>query len=779
MADDNTELDDLLKKVVENFWKEDSATRERQIRQYKKLKLLWEGFTQIWYDEVAHDWRIWDDQETTGTDQSAYDKPVNVFRAYLESIIAALSVLVPPIKCFPDDADNPLDLQTAKAADKIAQLIFRHNDGQIIWLQQLFIYVTEGMVAVHTYTKEDEEYGTYDEEKYEDVEEMQEEMVPPTVCTNCGLNLADVQLTDELKDEYNPESVEMGDALNNVDDSNICPQCAIQLEPELKQTPLIVSRLVGVTKKPKSRQCMEVYGGLNVKVPNYAKNQKDIPYLIQSYETHYAIARAYYAEDNPDLRDKIGEAASPGFEPYERAARQNLQYQGEMPRDMVTIRNCWLRPSAFQILTADEAKKLNAKYPNGAKVVMVDDQLAEKCNQSLDDNWTITKNPLSDYITFNPLGLMLVSIQEITNDLISLTVQTIEHGIPQTFADPNVLDFDAYRQTETTPGAIYPARPKLGSDNLSNAFYEVKTATLSQEVLPFGQEIQSLGQLVTGALPSLFGGDIQGSKTASQYSMSRAQALQRLQNTWKIFTTLHKTVYGKAITAFIKELKYDERFVQKDTDGNFINVFIRIAELQGKIGNIELESNENLPITWNQRKDVIMQLMQANNPQILEMLASPENLPIIYEAIGINDFSVPGEDSRNKQYEEIKILLNTEPLQQPNDPMEIQIGEQMGEPQPEMLESSSVPVEEFDDHAIELQICIKWINSPAGQLAKSENPAGYANVILHAKEHKKILDEMMAAQQAAAAEQGAEKVASPKETDKEAPITGEGDVATN
>ena len=37
--------------------------------------------------------------------------------------------------------------------------------------------------------------------------------------------------------------------------------------------------------------------------------------------------------------------------------------------------------------------------------------------------------------------------------------------------------------------------------------------------------------------------------------------------------------------------------------------FVR-AELEGKIGNIELEANENLPITWNQQKDAIMELFK-------------------------------------------------------------------------------------------------------------------------------------------------------------------------
>lgn len=780
--------EECLQTVVEHFWKEDSDTRQRQVRQWKRLKLFWEGIQQIWYSETAHDWRVFDQQELyADTDQGNYDKPINIFRAYLESIIAALSVLVPPIKCFPDDADNPLDIQTAKAADKIAKLIFRHNEAQLIWLQALFIYCTEGMVALHTYTKEDESYGTYKEKQFEDYEETHE----VTICTNCGFNLADKILTDQAEDEFNPEMSEMQVEFQMEPETELCPACMQLMAPETKIDNLIVTRVVGETEHPKSRQCMEVYGGLFVKIPNYARKQADIPYLIHVYETHYAVAREHYAADRPDLREKIqGNASSSGgFEPNEQFTRTNVQYRGAVPSEMVTIRNCWLRPSAFQILDEEKCNYLRKKFPNGARVVMINDVVAEYNNETLDDAWTLTYNPLSDYLLFNPLGMLLVSVQEITNDLVSLTVQTIEHGIPQTFADPSVLNFDGYAQLETTPGGIFPATPKPGAQGgIRDAFYEIKTATLSQEVLPFGQEIQSMGQLVTGALPSLFGGDIQGSKTASQYSMSRAQALQRLQNTWKMFTSWWKTGFGKVIPAYIKEMRDDERYVEMLKDGNFINCVIRKAELAGKLGSIEIESNENLPITWMQKKDVIMQLMQANNPQILQMLASPENLPLIYEAIGIDDFYIPGEDSRNKQYDEIKELLNSQPLQVPAPPPVEGEAEQaalLGEKAPEIpetIEEPSVEVGEFDNHAVEYEICVKWINSPQGQLAKVENPQGYLNVCLHARMHKVALDmEMMQQMQAqtGANPNASGKVASPKETDKEAPIMGEGDVAVN
>lgn len=775
LTDDRVET--LLKQIAEEFWLEDQATRERQSRQWRRLKLLWEGFSRTWYSEVAHDWRIWDPSAADDNGQEDYyDKPINVFRAYLESIIAALSVSVPAIKCFPDDADNTLDLLTAKASDKIAKLIYRHNDVSLLWLQALFIYCTEGMTAAYSYTKQSEEYGETKEPKYEDTPEVHEY----TICSNCNARLADVVLSNELEHKFNPddEDVEVQGFLQQ--DEELCPECTVMMQPQLMQETLIVSTLVGVNTTPKSRQCIEVYGGLNVKVANYARKQSETPYLCLSFETHYALARQKY----PNIRECIQPGENDSVEPYEKWARMSPQYQGETPRNLVTERHMWIRPAAFQSLEEKEAKFLLKKFPNGVKVIFVNEEIAEYCNESLDDKWTLTQNPLSDFLYFDPLGMMLTSVQEITNDLISLTLQTIEHGIPQTFADPAVLNFKQYSQQETSPGAIYPATPKSGK-GMGDAFYEVKTATLSQEVLPFAQQIQSLGQTVSGALPSLFGGDIQGSKTASQYSMSRAQALQRLQNTWKMLTAWWKQIFGKVIPAYIDTVIEDERYVERDSSGNFINIVIHRAELEGKLGQIELEANENLPVTFAQQKDTIMQMLQTQHPIIQELLMNPENLPLIYEAFGVPDLYIPGQDARDKQYDEIKLMLQSAPIEVPPDMFEAEAMVAQGMPVEPSYESS-VEVGEFDNDAIELEICIKWINSEAGKQAKTENPPGYENVLLHARAHKAAITMkmMQQAQEAmmtnpAPPMDGGANPEKPNEQDKEAPITGEGDVTIN
>lgn len=741
-----------LKSIVDHFDQEDRAVRDRQIRMWRRMKLYWDGFQRIWYSEVAHDWRIYDDQQNDNdADNSYYDKPVNVFRAYLESIIAALSVSVPLVKCTPDDADNPLDLATAKVGNRISELVYKHNDVTLLWIHALFIYMTEGMIACHNYTDTDKKYGTYQTNEYEDVEEDH------FLCPECGDNV-DGLFPNGPRPPVGFDPPRLGSIGEGFDNTPLeCPECQGLIDPNLQKTTETIRRIVGTTDHPKSRQVLKCFGGLYVKIPNYAMDQSQCPYLGFSEEIHYAIALERYPDLDTlgnDWQSKVGYDSGGVYDPYERWGRLNPQYNGEYPINTVTIRKFWLRPSSYNVLDETNEKLVRDKFPDGCCITLANEEIAtDPIPELLDDHWTLTRNPLSDYLHHDPLGLLLTSIQDITNELVSLTLQTIEHGIPQTFADPAVLNFAQYKQTEVAPGTIYPAKPRAGK-SIGDAFYEIKTASLSREVLPFGQQIQSFGQLVSGAMPSLIGAaSKQGSKTASEYSMSRAQSLQRLQTTWKMLSVWWKTIFGKVIPAYIESVEEDERHVVEDSNapGNFINIFINRSDIQGKIGNVECEAADQLPTTWITMKETIMQLMESQNPAILSSLLSPENLPFIAEAIGLNQFIVPGEADRTKQYDEITLLVDSTPI-----PREIPAGPPGPDGQPTMIEEEgpSVSIDvEVDNHAVQASICKTWAVSEAGQLAKTEKPEGYKNVVLHLKMHLMAQQaEMM--QQLAAEQQG-------------------------
>lgn len=728
-----------LKTIIDHFYEADRPTRERQIREWKKLEYYWSGIQRVYWDDLAHDWRVYDQQNEYGDNQAGhYDKPVNVYRAYLESIIAALSATVPLVKCYPDDADNVNDILTAKGGTKIAKLVYDHIDADLLWIKALYTFCNQGMVAAYNYSAEDEEYGTVEVDEYKDEVQAYNE----AVCPSCGKILAgeELELAESIKeqseDEFQPGEPNRINELNSITPmAVVCPRCQFTFNPDIQEKTIVVTRLVGKMNKPKARQIIVVNGGLFVNVPNWARNQSEIPYLEYAYETHYSNVLAKY----PWLRDNLGikgtEISSSDNEFYGRWGRLSPQYAGDETgtRNNPTCRNWWLRPQAFEIIS-DESnrKKLYELFPDGACVVFVNDRFADARPENLDDCWTLTFNPLSEYVHFDPLGILLVSVQDITNDLISLSLQTIEHGIPTTFVDPSVVNLEQYADNEIAPGSVFPAKPK-GGKSLGESFYTVDTASLGREVDPFAERINQLGQLTSGALPTLFGGSLPSAqRTAAQYQMSRNQALQRLQTTWKIFNVWWKKVFGKVIPAYIKGMIEDERIVQPKGD-NFVNIVIKKAEMDGKIGSVHLESSEELPKTWSQVRDMVMELIKLGNPDLLALLGAPENLEVMQKVFGPTGLKIPNEADREKQLDEINVLLRSEPQVIPP---------QVQGMQPMFL-PTVMPDQDIDNHAVEAEICRDWLVGEAGRQAKTDNQGGYQNVLAHFRMHKQFLQMQM------------------------------------
>lgn len=724
---------------------EDNDVREAQVRYWKRLKYYWNNFSQVFWSDRDGDYRIWgrDDSGSASSDQAYYDRPVNVFKAFLETIIAALSIQIPSVSCVPDDADNPLDLSTAKAGNIISKQIYKHNDAITLWLQALYIYCTEGLIAFHNYSHESEEYGTYK------VENRKDEEVEGYFCPNCQNELGEEEvilarlIKESVENKFNPDSED--DKIASLNEFSepvsgmqgeiepiVCPACSVAIDGNLERTKNIISRLVGYTDKPKSRVCIEVYGGLYVKIANYAKKQEDTPYLRFSFEEHYSSA----LEDCPELIDKLpqGGWSNQGINnPYEQYARLNIQYRNTYPRDLVTTSCYWIRPSLFHILGKDKSETYHKKYPNGCYIKKVNDIIAKHRHEKLDDHWTLTYNPMSDYLTHQPLGEVVTNIQDIVNDLISLTIQTIEHGVPTTWVDPAVVNVNQYGQIEVSPGNTVPTKPVTGNKSISEAFYQQTSSTLSPEVLSFYRIINELGQFASGALPSIFGGALPGSgETASEYKMSQSMALQRLQTPWRMMTTVWKKVMGKVIPQSMELIVEDEKIVEKGEQGNYVNTFIRKSELDGKIGDVTLDNSDQLPVSEEQQKAIIMELMTLNNMEVLGALTDPQNLPFIRKIVRIPEFRLPGEDDRQKQYEEIKEMLMTTPIPDPMTEMEF----------------PSVMIDPIlDNNKVQAEICRSFLISEEGRLAKKENPEGYKNVMLHFELHINEMNKQLAMQQ--------------------------------
>jgi hypothetical protein len=702
-------LQDALIECIKKFTIEQKPLRELSLKEYKKYDYYWNSLQNYFWSDTARDWRPYEEgiasNPDLNIDQDDIGRVINVYRAYGESIVAALSAAIPEVAFAPDDADNPDDISTAKAYSQISDLINRHNDAQVKLIQALFILFNQSFVACYNYYDESTEYGTKKVPIMQPTMQIQNELS----CPQCGGPLDNLQMDSSGLD--------------------FCPICNEYVSPII--TPQEVEVLIPSYEDcPKSREIIELYGPLNVKIPFYASQQKNCPYLILEAEYHVSDAKDMF----PWVADKI--KSTKAWDSYEKWARQPSEVYVSSESDIVTIRRSWIRPSAYWMLTDDLRLLCTEKFPNGAYIAMVDDVFAEAYDENIDDHWTITKSPISQYLHAPPLGRPLADIQDMTNDMFNVTYRTIKYGIPMTFADSNVIDWDNFRKSPSEPGQVYPAynrNPSAGG--ISGSFHTVQTASLSREVDLFTGQLEQAGQFVSGAFPSIYGGTLQGGgKTFKEYDASRSQALQRLGITWKMLNGWWKDWTYKACKEFARNMQTDEKYAVKNGN-SYINVWIKKAELSGSIGDVEAETSDQFPVSMVQQRGLLLDLLQMGNPEINAILGDSQNIGNMSKLLTFNKLFVPGDDQRNKQLAENTQLSVSAPVpsidQNPQSPT-------YGQP----IEISSIPIEPIDNDQIHSETLGAFLVGEVGQYIKTSNPDAYRNLMLHLQEHQQRMQQV-------------------------------------
>lgn len=779
-----------LVEIIDHLEKHDQFMRDRQLKKWRKQMCYWDHLQYLWWSELAHDWRTPQDaveeDPQADIDPALYAKVINIYRAHGEVIIAAMSASLPTVPFFPDDADNADDVSTAKAFTKIGALIQKHNFAELLFMKALYILYNQGIVFGYNENRREKQFGTYQKAVIKDHMVTTQEQN----CPNCGLMLGSNEVGSRLIDEggsqnevANQSDLSMGvpegegggamesQAMDSPP-SLPCPQCQQDVQPWNEEYSEIVPRLVGYEDTPKARECLDVYGPLNVKVPGWSTKPSDWPYLILETEEHYTKLQDVY----PEIAEFI--APTTDLETWDRSMRTAVAYSGDLPLDLCTTRRVWLEPHTYNLLGVgnrdDEIEELRSLFPKGCYTVIINrDLVAEATEDSREDHWTATEHPLAETVHASATGEGVVPIQDMTNETFNLTLEGIEFGIPEVFADPDVLNFDEYGKSEARPGQVSPAKAPAGR-TLSEGFFEAKTSQISREIDLFANRLERVGQFVSGALPTVFGGAIQGGTgTAREYEMSRSQALQRLQITWKIVKIWWAKMLSKAVRSFANNMKSDERYIQKK-GSSFVNVWIRKADMGGKVGEVEPDVNESFPISWAAKRDMILNLIQSGNEDIMAVIRHPENASLVASLIGVPEMYVPGDDSRNKQLVEIAELIVSEPMENPMAMMTPQQGQPpqeqngpippVGDNQPKTPEGqsqppppqmvSSVQVEpDLDDHEVESSTCQAWLRSEVGMQCKIENPGGYLNVLTHMKEHLFFVKQAQAQEMANAKDQ--------------------------
>lgn len=686
------DINDLLLELVKYAEKEDEDLRFNLIRMCKRNDFYFNNIQRIFFDESARDFRTFDSVLDELAKFGAADdiKTINIYRAFLESLVAALSVDLPGVEFAPDDAEDPDDIETAETYSKIAEVIQDHIQAPLMLIKGLTTLFNMGVIFGYNYYKQDPNLGIISTPKPGAIREVQNEVFDLR-CPQCS----------ELLDSSVPANIVPQESQLN------CPTCKYSGKPNAYKRIEQTHEVTEWEDTPKGRVGLDIFGPNYVKAPLYARDQAGLGYLILRLEDHIAKYKTVYDTHAKELTSSGGDTYS-----YERWGRIPPDYLGTMPKDMTTARYAWFRPWYYNVLKPEDAIKLTTKYPDGVMVTVIGEIVVDSNHEKLDDHWTVTYDPRANFIHAEPIGNAIIPIQDSKNDIFNLGLSSLEYGIPETFADPRTLNFEKYGQSKATPGMVTKAKPPEAGKSISDGFHTLKTANLSNEYTEFDHSLDSIGQFVTGAFPSVFGGNSNtGSKTAAEYAQSRSQALQRLMLSWKMISIFWSKLMTNCTNDYVANMIEDEQYSKKE-NGTYVNVVISKSSLTGKIGHIRPENSEQLPQSWAQKKDFFMNLLQLKDPMIGQILLHPNNSENVKQAVGMPDFYIPGENDRNKQYAEYYLMAQ---------------GQQV---QPDL---------DVDDHPVHMQVLKNILVSPMGTNLYKNSPQLYEICIKHYQTHQQML----------------------------------------
>jgi len=726
-------LQEALKRLVFQYSFESESTRRQEVRRIKQAHQFWRGLQYLWWNERDQNWHLPFEQKLLDNssldDLPRYEFVTNIYQAFGLSLISVLSQDVPTVRFFPASTQAEEDVAAAKAATEVATLVQRNNRIGNLIVEEAFNLWTDGKVGAYVrYVVDGQRFGFHPE-------------------TEIGAREAkiggDIYLCPECSNETAAKKNDGSAAGQSVEAVIGCPMCGATLTEEdyVAAEAVTVPSAQTRVRVPNGQEVITIVGGLELKTPPWANEMHEYPYLQWNMEVHQARLRAAY----PHAADKIGPPVASGLQEYERLARLAqsqggpLTEGGDTNLNLITFQRTWMRPWAFFALDDKSLRdELLQLFPDGAYVAFAGDAYCESRNENMDDHWRVLHALPGDGSSGRPaLGDVLISVQERFNTLSNLQIETYEYGIPPIYADSEVLDFDSLQSQTAEPGAHYPARAKPGQ-SLAAGFFQPEPAEVPPDLAQHAAALMGpVAQFLTGAFPALFGGAMVNNDTASGYAMARDQAMGRIGLVWRRMKFFHADVMLLAVDCFRKNRPQDVEVTLLGAGSAFESKWIRLADLKGNLFSYP-ETDEQFPTLWAQQRAVLLQLISTPDPQIQSVLAHPENMALVKRLIGLEELVIPDEESRTKQYREIAQLLAETPVVKRHDASGV-----------EMMLPSIIPDQFADNHAAELDICMRWFSSDAGQVAKIETPAGYANVRAHALFHRDYLLKQQTAQQTA------------------------------
>lgn len=509
------------------------------------------------------------------------------------------------------------------------------------------------------------------------------------------------------------------------------------------------------TKRPDGKVITEFWGTLESRVPITAKADIEIPLKnCELVELEDEFPQVQMKRDYPDARKKIN---SGNGDSYERNSRIAVKRHagtdtsidvstGDDAYSLATKTWSYMRPDFFEHFEEADRVELQEMYPDGLCLIRNGDVYLESYPCVIDAELDIILPLPGDGMSRPSIGKTTMSLQDSANTSQNLIEEIFDHGLPTTYYDTKT-DIDGLNKSKEMPGQSRKATGIPGQP-LSSGFWQTQAINPPEQLVNYAENVKGpQAQFTSGLPPAIFGTEMADQKTASGYAQARSMALGQMAIVWKPYTAW----YSRELTRAVKMSANDTQEIATTLPpmrkgGKPEAVKISPSDLQGI--SFTNESDENFPETWTEKSNKVMQLLQQGG-EVADWILDqePDNLYLLKQYMGLDDIVIPGEDLRNNVLADIGQLENMVPepdvTQMPQQPFP-----GVGQPPQQIAEVSPIPLDaEFmddGDYETGWKTVKHWIQSPAGQEAKTTNPQWFKNVRLYGLQYKQKVDEINA-----------------------------------
>jgi len=144
-------LVNALRELVVQFRQEGIVARRHEIRRIRQARLFWQGLQYAWWNPQDMNWhlpweaKIYDDSALA--DMPRYQFVTNLYQAFGLSFVSVISQDVPATRFYPQSTLNEADIETAKAASQVADLVEQNNSVQQLLTSVGFYLWNDGKIG--------------------------------------------------------------------------------------------------------------------------------------------------------------------------------------------------------------------------------------------------------------------------------------------------------------------------------------------------------------------------------------------------------------------------------------------------------------------------------------------------------------------------------------------------------------------------------------------------------------------------------------------------------